>query len=101
MPIAMHHESDHTYRLEISGVLLRAEFRQCEAEPACSPGRACATVPCRTARPIPIPITISAALTTRPGVLMFKSPFAPWEEQGAYRSAWLLAGTERRSDSMV
>ena len=32
MPIAMHHESDHTYRLEISGVLLRAEFRQCEAE---------------------------------------------------------------------
>ena len=32
MPIAMHHEGDNTYRLDISGVLLRAEFRQCEAE---------------------------------------------------------------------
>ncbi len=32
MPIALHHESDNTYRLDISGVLLRAEFRQCEAE---------------------------------------------------------------------
>ena len=32
MPIAMHHEGDNTYRLDISGVLSRAEFRQCEAE---------------------------------------------------------------------
>ena len=32
MPIAMHHEGDNTYRLDISGVLLRAELRQCEAE---------------------------------------------------------------------
>jgi hypothetical protein len=32
MPVTMHHESDNTYRLDISGVLRRAEFRQCEAE---------------------------------------------------------------------
>jgi hypothetical protein len=32
MPIAMHHEGDNVYRLDISGVLLRTEFRQCEAE---------------------------------------------------------------------
>jgi hypothetical protein len=32
MPIAMHHEDDNTYRLDISGVLSRSEFRQCEAE---------------------------------------------------------------------
>ena len=32
MPIAMHHEGANTYRLDISGLLLRAEFRQCEAE---------------------------------------------------------------------
>jgi len=32
MPIAMHHESDNTYRLDISGMLSRAEFRVCEAE---------------------------------------------------------------------
>ena len=32
MPIAMHHEGDDTYRLDISGVLGGAEFRQCEAE---------------------------------------------------------------------
>jgi hypothetical protein len=32
MPIAMHHESDNTYRLDISGVLERAEFKRCEAE---------------------------------------------------------------------
>ena len=32
MPIAMHHEGDNTYRLDISGVLERAEFRRCEAE---------------------------------------------------------------------
>ena len=32
MPIAMHRESDNTYRLEISGVLQRADFRRCEAE---------------------------------------------------------------------
>jgi len=32
MPISMHHESDNTYRLEISGVLGRADFRRCEAE---------------------------------------------------------------------
>jgi len=32
MPMTMHHESDNTYRLDISGVLLQAEFRQCEAE---------------------------------------------------------------------
>jgi hypothetical protein len=32
MPIAMHHENDITYRLDISGVLRRADFRQCEAE---------------------------------------------------------------------
>ena len=32
MPIAMHHESGNTYRLEISGVLSRADFSRCEAE---------------------------------------------------------------------
>ena len=32
MPIAMHHESDKTYRLEISGLLRRADFRRCEAD---------------------------------------------------------------------
>ena len=32
MPIAMHHESGNTYRLDISGVLLRADFERCEAE---------------------------------------------------------------------
>ena len=32
MPIAMHRESDNTYRREISGLLLRAEFSRCEAE---------------------------------------------------------------------
>ena len=32
MPIAMHHESDNTYRLEFSGVVERAEFRRCEAQ---------------------------------------------------------------------
>ena len=32
MPIAMHRESDNTWRLDISGVLLRAEFKQCETE---------------------------------------------------------------------
>jgi len=32
MPIELHHESDDTYRLDISGVLLRAEFKQCETE---------------------------------------------------------------------
>jgi hypothetical protein len=32
MPIALHRESDDTCRLEISGVLLRSEYRQCEAE---------------------------------------------------------------------
>jgi hypothetical protein len=32
MPIALHRESADTYRLEISGVLLRSEYRHCEAE---------------------------------------------------------------------
>jgi hypothetical protein len=32
MPIAMHHESGNTYRLEISGVLRRADFGRCEAD---------------------------------------------------------------------
>jgi hypothetical protein len=32
MPILMHHESDNTYRLDISGVLARADFQRCEAE---------------------------------------------------------------------
>ena len=32
MPIEMHHESDDTYRLDISGVLLRTEFTRCETE---------------------------------------------------------------------
>jgi hypothetical protein len=32
MPIAMHHESDKTYRLDISGLLRRADFRRCEVE---------------------------------------------------------------------
>jgi hypothetical protein len=40
MPIAMRHESDNTYRLDISGVLLGAEFRQCEAELAAELERA-------------------------------------------------------------
>jgi SpoIIAA-like len=39
MPIAMHHESDNTYRLEISGVLRRADFARCEAELASKLGR--------------------------------------------------------------
>jgi hypothetical protein len=32
MPIVMHHEADNIYRLDISGVLHRDEFRKCEAE---------------------------------------------------------------------
>jgi len=32
MPIALHHESDKTYRLEISGLLRRDEFGLCETE---------------------------------------------------------------------
>jgi SpoIIAA-like len=32
MPIEMHHESDDTYRLDISGVLRRTEFKRCETE---------------------------------------------------------------------
>lgn len=32
MPIALHHENDKTYRLDISGLLRRADFRRCEAE---------------------------------------------------------------------
>jgi len=32
MPIALHHESDKTYRLDISGMLRRDEFGRCEAE---------------------------------------------------------------------
>jgi hypothetical protein len=32
MPIAMQHESDNIYRLEISGLLRRADFGQCEAD---------------------------------------------------------------------
>jgi stage II sporulation SpoAA-like protein len=32
MPMAMHRESGDTYRLDISGVLLRAEYGRCEAE---------------------------------------------------------------------
>src|SRR4051812_24626478 len=39
MPIAMHHENDDTYRLDISGVLLRNEFRRCETELATELGR--------------------------------------------------------------
>jgi hypothetical protein len=31
MPIALHHESDNTYRLDISGQLMKAEWRQCES----------------------------------------------------------------------
>src|SRR5262245_43927757 len=31
MPIALHHESGNTYRLDISGQLLKADWRQCEA----------------------------------------------------------------------
>ena len=40
MPIAMHHESDNIYRLDISGVLRRVDFRQCEAALASELGRA-------------------------------------------------------------
>ena len=32
MPIELHRESNDTYRLEISGVLLRSDYRQREAE---------------------------------------------------------------------
>jgi hypothetical protein len=32
MPIALHRESADTYRLDISGVLLRSDYRRCEAE---------------------------------------------------------------------
>jgi hypothetical protein len=32
MPIAMHHESDNTFRLDFSGVLRRTEFKGCEAD---------------------------------------------------------------------
>jgi hypothetical protein len=32
MPIEMHHEGDRTYRLDISGVLARADMTRCEAE---------------------------------------------------------------------
>jgi hypothetical protein len=32
MPIELHRESADTYRLDISGLLLKSEFRQCEAE---------------------------------------------------------------------
>jgi hypothetical protein len=32
MPIAMHHERDDTYRLEIGGLLRSAELRRCEAD---------------------------------------------------------------------
>jgi len=32
MPMAMHRESGDTYRLDISGVLLKAEYGRCEAE---------------------------------------------------------------------
>ncbi len=32
MPIALHHESGNTYRLDISGVLSREEFARSEAE---------------------------------------------------------------------
>jgi len=32
MPIALHQETDKTYRLEISGMLRRDEFGRCEAE---------------------------------------------------------------------
>jgi hypothetical protein len=31
MPIALHHESDKTYRLDISGQLMKADWRECEA----------------------------------------------------------------------
>ncbi len=31
MPIALHHEGDTTYRLDISGQLLKADWRQCES----------------------------------------------------------------------
>ena len=40
MPIVMHHEADNIYRLDISGVLRRAEFKQCEAELESELGRA-------------------------------------------------------------
>jgi hypothetical protein len=32
MPIAMHHEGNDTYRLEIGGVLRRVDLRRCEVE---------------------------------------------------------------------
>jgi len=32
MPIALVHETDHIYRLEMSGLLGRLEFAQCEAD---------------------------------------------------------------------
>jgi hypothetical protein len=32
MPMAMHHEIGDIYRLEISGLLLKAEYGRCEAE---------------------------------------------------------------------
>jgi hypothetical protein len=32
MPIVMHRESADTYRLDLSGVVRRSDFRQCEAE---------------------------------------------------------------------
>jgi hypothetical protein len=32
MPITLHRESPDTYRLDISGLLLRSDYRQCEAE---------------------------------------------------------------------
>jgi hypothetical protein len=32
MPIALHHEGDNTYRLEIRGILRREELSLCEAE---------------------------------------------------------------------
>ena len=32
MPIAMHHESGNIYRLDISGVLRRSDFAQCETD---------------------------------------------------------------------
>jgi len=32
MPIALHRDSPDTYRLDISGMLQRADYRRCEAE---------------------------------------------------------------------
>jgi hypothetical protein len=32
MPVAMHAENGNIYRLDISGVLMRADFARCEAE---------------------------------------------------------------------